>query len=457
MDILLVRPRPHPDTINLQSFMICEPLELEYAAAYLEQDGHHVDIVDLILEKQPLHHFIRQKHYTLVGFTGYLPHVGVIKELALVVKKHNPDIYTVVGGVQAEVMPADFDDAHIDFILQVNGLKTLKTIVNAIAKDNVNKHEIPGIWTGAPQNIRPETTFNYPFPNRNKTRKYRKHYNYIYHDQCATLKTSFGCPYRCEFCFCPQITQNQFFTRDIVEVIAEIKTIEENNIFIVDDNFLCNLPRLETFCQLLQQENVHKNFILFGRADFIVKNPQIITQLKDVGLTAVFIGLESFKETDLQNFNKKVTVQTNNQAVRILENAGIYCYSGLIAGLDFNDQDFDHLIEYLNTFRYPAINFQPITPIPGTPLFQKMADQICIPRTQYELWDMAHLVVRPTQISTRRFYYNIMRVYFCTSASLKAHKHILNRYGWKIYLRTLKGALCITWQYIKLLINPRIH
>ena len=32
MRILLVRPKPHHDTIGLQSIMICEPLELEYLA-----------------------------------------------------------------------------------------------------------------------------------------------------------------------------------------------------------------------------------------------------------------------------------------------------------------------------------------------------------------------------------------------------------------------------------------
>ena len=51
MNILLVKPRPHKDTINLQSFMLCEPLELEYAAALLERLGHRADIVDLVLDR----------------------------------------------------------------------------------------------------------------------------------------------------------------------------------------------------------------------------------------------------------------------------------------------------------------------------------------------------------------------------------------------------------------------
>ena len=33
MKVLLIRPKPHKDTIGLQNVMICEPLELEYIAS----------------------------------------------------------------------------------------------------------------------------------------------------------------------------------------------------------------------------------------------------------------------------------------------------------------------------------------------------------------------------------------------------------------------------------------
>ena len=51
MNILLVKPCPHKDSINLQSFMLCEPLELEYVSALLDQLGHQTDIVDLVLDR----------------------------------------------------------------------------------------------------------------------------------------------------------------------------------------------------------------------------------------------------------------------------------------------------------------------------------------------------------------------------------------------------------------------
>ena len=98
MNILLVKPRPHKDSINLHNFMLCEPLELEYAAALLEGLGHRADIVDLVLDRN-FSVALRGKDYQVVAFTAYQIHIGVVKEYARQVKDHNPAIVTLVGGV----------------------------------------------------------------------------------------------------------------------------------------------------------------------------------------------------------------------------------------------------------------------------------------------------------------------------------------------------------------------
>ena len=67
MKILLIRPDTPKESINLQSFMICEPLELEYVAASLIQNGHEVDLVDMLLENEYLSHTSgRDKIYELL-------------------------------------------------------------------------------------------------------------------------------------------------------------------------------------------------------------------------------------------------------------------------------------------------------------------------------------------------------------------------------------------------------
>ena len=73
---------------------------------------------------------------------------------------------------------------------------------------------------------------------------------------------------------------------------------------------------------------------------------------------------------------------------------------------------------------------------------------------EYHYFDMAHLVMQPTKLSKRKFYYNILRAYLKTVASKKGRKYIVERYGKKVYNRVKKGAFKIALQYIKLIIKP---
>jgi hopanoid C-3 methylase len=456
LTIYLIRPNPHKDSIGLQKFMICEPLELEYISAVLEQAGHTVTILDMLVESpKSILQKIFQNPPHLIGFTAYIPHVGQVLQHAKHIKSKLPQVPIIVGGVHAECNPGDFESPFIDYIVKCNALSTIPLLANAIATYQdpaLIKSQIPGIWNGVQKKYELQTTWDaFPFPDRNKTQHYRHKYNYIFHEKCATIKTSFGCPYKCEFCYCIAITQNQYWARPIEEVVAEIQTIQEKNIFIVDDNFLVNISRIKTFCALLTQHQITKHFILFGRADFIVEHPDIIALLQQHGLKAIFVGIESFTEKELENYKKKTTVQMNTQAVHLLDTMGIECYSGIIAGTDWTRKDFDTLIQFLNQFKMPMINLQPITPIPGTPVYDNQKHEITEPRTEYQLWDMAHILLEPKNMSRRSFYWNMIRVYYKTSTGWKGHVYVLKNYGFKIYYRTITGILYLTWQYFKLL------
>ncbi len=444
MKILLVKPNPSPQSINLQSFMICEPLELEYCAALLHKLGHESRIADLVIDKS-FPKALTTDHYDAVAFTAYQVHIGIVKKYAAYAKKVRPDIVTMVGGVQAEVVPQSFDDENIDVVL-TGGLTALEAVIGAMERGESRQKLKELGRTPARAN------FDFPFPDRSKTEKYRKHYNYIFHDECATIKTSFSCAYDCEFCFCTRL--GRYRERDITEVVDELESIRERNVFIVDDDFLYNRKRVLEFCDLVTRRNIKKTYIAFGRADFIAANEDVIARLAQCGFDAFFVGLESFKSCELSDYNKRTTVETNNRAVRILEKYGIQCYSGLIVGYDWGKSDFDQLIAYINSFEHPMVNIQPITPIKGTPYYERVKDLIFEDETRYERFDMAHVVIKPQKMSVRAFYYNILRAYMKTMVSAKSRRYIKVRYGRKIYRRVKRGAYKIIWQYIKLIINP---
>ena len=465
MNVLLVRSRPHKDTVNLQSFMLCEPLELEYVAARVEQLGHHADIVDLILESKPLEYFLSQKDYAVLGITAYLPHVRIVREMAAAAKRHCPGIVTLVGGVHAEVLPEDFADDAVDFILRDNALATLEPLLAALEEDRAGgrsgtadhaerlasiRGRLAGVWAPGRERCPAVTEFAFSLPDRSKTLKYRHKYSYGFHNHCASLKTSFGCPYSCEFCFCISITQRTYYERELTEVMDELETIRETNIFIVDDNFLLRRERVLEFCRLLRERGIKKNYILFGRADFVAANRDVMVALRDVGLQAVFVGVESFRGRDLEQVEKRCTVDVNVAAMHLIEELGMHCYSGLLAWPDWTRGDFDDLIAFLKTFKRPIFNLQPITPIPGTAFYEKVKDKVAVPREQYHLWDLAHQLFTPKHMGVEEFYRNILRVYYSTSSTPRMHWYILRKCGFGAYLRTLRGTFLITLQYLRL-------
>lgn len=444
MNILLVKPRPHKDTINLQSFMLCEPLELEYAAALLERLGHRADIVDLVLDRD-FSAALRAGDYQVVAFTAYQIHVGVVKEYARRVKDHDPSIITLVGGVHAEVVPEDFESPFLDVVL-TGGLYALAGVMAGVER-GVSREELSALGR-----VPKEPCFPFPHPDRSKTARYRPHYNYIYHDRCATIKTSFSCPYDCAFCFCARL--GPYFQRELEDVLDELEEIREENVFIVDDDFLFEPQRLRDFCRGLEERGIRKTFLAFGRADFIAEHEELVELLARHGFDAFFVGLESFKAGELEEYRKRTTVEVNNRAVRILEKYGVQCYSGLIVGFDWEKRDFDALIAYLNSFEHPMVNIQPVTPIKGTPLYEAWKGRITEKEGNYHLFDMAHAVLEPERMSKRAFYYHILRAYWKTSAARKGRRYIRERYGLSVYRRVRRGALCITWQYIKLMLRP---
>jgi len=263
----------------------------------------------------------------------------------------------------------------------------------------------------------------------------------------------YGCPYKCSFCFCTRVCD--YSVRALDNVMTELESIEEKNVFIVDDDFLVSRERITDFCAELDRRGIKKHYIAFGRADFISKNEDMIILLRNHGFDAFFVGIESFKKDDLSDFSKQSSVEQNAKAINILESNGLQCYSGLIVGEDWVRADFDTLINHLNSFEHPLVNIQPITPMPGTPLFDSYPYEVDVPRNDWARWDMAHVVFRPIKMKKSGYYYNIIRAYLKTSANRKQRAFIREKYGLSVYRRVRKGATKIFFQYVKLMLTER--
>ena len=433
--------------------MICEPLELEYLVGNIDKAKASVKIIDMILEKKPIEFFINKYKPHIVGITAYITHVGAVKEMARKIKRLSNKTLTVVGGVHAEVVPEDFISKYIDCIICSNPVETFNKIIDRVRAGGDIK-EIEGTYAKGKKHVR-TSSYNILPPDRSSVKKYRKKYYYMFHNPCALIKTSLGCPYTCSFCFCKEITGGKYFARKIDEVMEELESIKEREIYIVDDDFLFNEDRLNLFCDELEKRNIHKRFLVYGRADFIASHEKVIGRLSRHGLSAVIVGVESVREKDLKDFNKRSSLENNEKAIRILQKYGIELYATMILQPDFTKEDFRQIEDYIIGLNVSFVNLQPLTPLPGTEIYDDYKDKILVSRKDYAMWDLAHIVLKPKYMSIRQYYYQIIKTYARIVLRPDNIIKMLKKYGIKEVAKMWWGSQFVSLQYIGKIIRGR--
>jgi radical SAM superfamily enzyme YgiQ (UPF0313 family) len=444
MKVLFIRPKPSAATIGLQHLMIVEPLELEILATLVKKE-HEVRIIDMILEKKKIDFFIKKYTPDVLCLTGYITHIPVIIEYCNIAKQIDRNITTIVGGVHIEKFPEDIDHESVDFRVVRNATITFPRLIDFL---NGKSNLPPGVLKYhviLKEDNLPDYNFYTPLPDRELTTKYRRKYFYVFHNKVALIKTSFGCPYHCKFCFCRAITGDNYFVRPLDEVMDELVSINEQEIYIVDDDFLLSADRIREFIRLLKERNIRKKYLVYGRADFISKNPELIKEFKEVGLRTVIVGLESFEDYELQGFNKLTDSNSNRKAMSVLNKYKVDCYAAVIISPSWSTDDFIRTGNIMTYLGIKFVNLQPLTPLKGTGILVNK-ENLIIERTDYPKWDLAHISILPEKMSVEDFYRNILNLY---------QRIVLNpgnligflKYPLTMQIKMIRGVIKVRRQY----------
>jgi radical SAM superfamily enzyme YgiQ (UPF0313 family) len=414
MKILLIQPAKAQKTIGGEDVFIYEPLALEYLASGVKSD-HDVRILDMRIDKD-LDSQMQKFRPDVVGITAYTVHVNTVKNLFNKIKTIDPDIFTVVGGHHATVAPEDFFTPYIDVVVMGEGVLIFKEIISRLA----SKRPFDGIagisyLNGKERAMNPPEPITdldiFPFPARKLTEKYRKYYYSEWMRPLASIRTSKGCPNRCNFCALWKLTGGKYLKRKPEEIVRELSGIKEKYVFFSDDESMVDARRMKILAELIREAGIKKRYFLYGRSDTIVKNPDLIKIWKDIGLERVFVGLEFFRDEDLKYINKGSTVENNKEAVKILNANGIEIYASFIVRPDFNEEDFKEFKEYCRGMEFSFLSFAVLTPLPGTDLYEEVKGNLIT--TDYDLFDFIHTQL-PTKLPLKEFFNNLNSLYFDT-------------------------------------------
>lgn len=426
MKILLINPPYPPKSIGFKNLITVEPLVLEYLGATVPE--HQVEILDMVIENNLIEK-LREFRPEVVSITGFTVHVSIILEICCLIKTYDSNIFTIIGGSHAFFKPEDFFTPNINIIVATDDVMIFpKLITNKSTVENLKC--IPGLYlqienrwvhTGRPECITNLDAL--PFPDRKLTQKYRNKYKWYFHKKVATVWGSVGCPHRCYFCTQWIKSNGKFIARSPESLVEEILSINEELIFIADDNTFVDIKRAEKFYTLVKERGLKKKFIGYCSPKIAVEHSDLIRKWSEIGLVQVVVGFESIREKDLLDVKNKNSLEIAEKAIEVFRKFGIDTMASFIIYPDFSKEDFADLRKYVSGKKLFYSEYTPLTPFPGSVLYNQRKEDVT--STNPELFDMQHMVL-PTTLNLKEFYKQMAKTYFSSHSLIKAFKAKLN-------------------------------
>ncbi|MEQ8784885.1 MAG: B12-binding domain-containing radical SAM protein [Pirellulaceae bacterium] len=330
--------------------------------AALTPAPHRVTLIDENVE--PID-YERVARADLVGLTGMTVQRRRMREILAELRSRG--VFTVVGGPWVTVHEHYFGDlADVIFIGEAE--ETWPRFLDEWADGrHTQRYE---------QSDRTDMT-TVPTPRYDLLKM--RHYMF------GSVQFSRGCPFQCEFCDIivtfgrrPRLKTSQQVLAELDALTAEGQEIA----FVVDDNLIGNKRAIK---QLLaeviawqQRRGYPLTFFTEASLD-LAEDQELMRLMVDANIQTVFVGIESPNEASLIETKKLQNVRKGGtlvEKVRIIQDAGLDVWCGMILGFDHDDETvFDAHRNFLEQANILQAMVGMLSAIPTTPLYDRLRDE----------------------------------------------------------------------------------
>lgn len=446
MRILLVQPAPFEDRrLGLENTVwMSEPVALTSIAAMAHD--HIVEILDMRIEApQALPETLARFKPDVVGTTAMTTDAYQAQAVLRLAKQIVPEALTLIGGHHCTLNPEAYYLPYVDVIVQGEGELVFRELLDrwATHRDVDTLADLQGTDVrrsdgSRGKNGKAKNAPNLdllPAPARHLIDRYRSRYFFLAAQPMASIFTSRGCSFDCNFCAIWEFYDRK--TRFLsAEAIADrMAALDEPFVFLLDDNFMTKADRLERLATVLEERKIKKFWMTQGRSDFIANHPELIARLAKVGMMGVLSGYETNNENALEGLRKRSTLDANQKAAKILKENGVVSTGIFMVRPDFTEPDFAGLYDYIEQLGVAIPLVTILTPLPGTEMWKKYQQELLT--TDFRLYDLLHAVTRTT-LPREEFYKQYVGWKRVGRSSMKAWfdwKTVMKR--WDFYARCL--------------------
>jgi magnesium-protoporphyrin IX monomethyl ester (oxidative) cyclase len=404
MNVLLVHPSA---LLYSEVYLRLEPLGMECVAAAVLASGHSVRLLDLqVFNHRDFLKEVKTFHPDAIGFSvNYLANVPEVIDLAKRARELVPKCFIFCGGHSISFITEEVlrhGDGAIDAIVQGEGELTVPKMLERVPRVD----GMPGVATarGAGPRSHMTTDINAFRPARQLTRRRRKYFIGEL-DPCASIEFSRGCPWDCSFCSAWTFYGRSYRQADTAVVAEELKSIREPNVFIVDDVAFIHPEHGMAIADEIERRRIKKRYYLETRCDVLIRNEEVFARWAKLGLTYMFLGLESLDSEQLKIFRKRATPNQNFQALEVARRLGIEVAINLITDPSWTRRQFEEAQQWATEVP-EVVHLTVATPYPGTELFH--TEKRPLTSVDYRLFDIQHAVLE-TKLPLREFYEELVK------------------------------------------------
>lgn len=359
--------------------------------------------------------------------------------LAAFVKNQHPQTIVIAGGVFFSYTAQEsLKTGLIDYIVHGEGEITLLELLTAIADKHVTESHISGI--SYKQNGQITRTAErpliadmdtLPLPAWSKVPMHLYGLGSKNHPGLVSIEHSRGCIDNCSFCILWKYmgklsedgrTIKPYYRskspeRCLEEVEKLIRDFDRYTFGWVDPTWNVDPKWTDRFCDLLLERNLKIRQTAWMRADYIVRDEElgILEKAVRAGLCQVMIGVERHDQASLQSLNKHSNgPDMTAKAFEIFRKKypSVFTIGSVIFGLwDETKKSLDELSKYQYKVGMDYCFFIPLTPNPGTEIYEDARNRGIIEVTDYRAYNFHTPVMRARRFSTRqleKLYFKLM-------------------------------------------------
>jgi radical SAM superfamily enzyme YgiQ (UPF0313 family) len=213
------------------------------------------------------------------------------------------------------------------------------------------------------------------------------------------IMTTRGCPYNCDFCCVSNLFGKKIRHIPVENVIKDIQNSGARNFIFLDDNIIGHPKYAKELFKAIKPLKIG----WIGQASISFTHDEELMKLAaESGCHALFIGLESVCEKELENMRKSLNNLTElESALKKIRKMGILVHASMIFGFDNDTREtFLQTVRFLKKNRVSTVSFNVLTPYPGTKVFEEMRFAGRLLTNDWRYYDHNTVVFQPRNMTS---------------------------------------------------------